>query len=458
MKKSIIFCLLFAVGLFTQAQDTTTVTLEEALSNAREHNASLKNAELDVKYSEQTVKSIVATGLPQVNANASFVHNIQIAAQQLPDFLSPAIYGVLMQEGLIPSGPFPVGDPQEVQFGAPSMMTGSVSMRQLVFDGTFFLGLKAAKQYVNMSELLKQKKDVDVTADVTKSFYGVLIAEENYNLVVNNLRTVEKSLRDIQQMYEAGLVEKLDVDRLKLTRSTLATQVNNLKGQRDIMKMVFKLSIGMPVETPIKLNGDLEQFKNGHGMLRAEQFNIENRVEFDILNQQITLDSLNVRRYKVGYIPNLYLNVSHQQNSFASQAEFVDLGKTWYPGTTYSLNLSVPIFDGLYKKAKISEARIKLEQDRNTLNNTRNAIYTEVAQAELRYATTANAFNNEKESRELAREIYRVAEIKFREGVGSSMELAQAESDKTQAEIRYSNALYEFMVAVTELQMALGTL
>jgi len=458
MKKSIIFYILLIVGTVVQAQDTTSLSLEEAIQYAKEHNTSLKNAELDVKYSEQTVKSIVATGLPQVNANASFVHNIQIAAQQLPDFLSPAIYGVLMQEGLIPSRPIQVGAPQEVQFGAPSMMTGSVSMRQLVFDGTFFLGLKAAKQYVNMSELLHQKKEVDITAEVTKSFYGVLIATDNYYLVVNNLRTVEKSLRDIQQMYEAGLVEKLDVDRLKLTRSTLATQVNNLKGQLDLMKMVFKLSIGMPVETPVKLNGNLKQFKNGYGMVQAERFNIENRVEYDILSQQIMLDSMNVRRYKVGYVPNLYLNVSHQQNSFASQAEFTDLGKTWYPGTTYSLNLSIPIFDGLYKKAKISEARIKLEQDKNTLNNTRNAIYTEVAQAELRYATTSNALANEKESRELAREIHRVAEIKFREGVGSSMELAQAESDKTQAEIRYSNALYEFMVAVTELQMALGTL
>jgi len=456
MKKypTLIFLLIF--GLVSQAQDTMRMNLDQALAYAKENNLSMKNAELEIDYSKQTVKSIVATGLPQVNGNATFIHNLQIASQQLPDFLSPAIYGVLMNEGLIPSGPIQLGDPQEVQFGAPSTMVGSVGLQQLIFDGTYFLGLKAAKEYVTMSQLMKERTYIDMVESVQKSFYGVLIAQQNFRMMKQNLRSVEKSLREIEQMFDAGVIEKLDVDRVKLNRNTLATQLGNLKGQRDLILLLFKMTIGMPIQTPLTLTGDLNQLDQS-GMIQA-QFEMENRIEYKILDRQLTLDRMNIKRYKVGYIPSIYFNMNYQQNTFASEAEFKDLGKTWYPGTSYNVSLNIPIFDGFYKQAKISESRIKLEQDMNTFEDTKNVLAYQIVQAELNYNIKKNNLENEKMSQTLARDIYNTSLIKFKEGIGSSLELIQAETDKTRAEMQYSNALYELMVAKIELDKALGNI
>ncbi|MCB9245747.1 MAG: TolC family protein [Flavobacteriales bacterium] len=457
MKQFLVFALLLSIYAASPAQDTLSMDLQQAISYAKSNKVSLKNAKLDIDAAEQTVKSIVATGLPQINANGTFIHNIEIASQQLPDFLSPAIYGVLMAEGLIPDGPIQLGAPQEVQFGAPSTIVGSVSMNQLVFDGTFFLGLKAAKEFVRVSELLRDQTEIELTETVTKAFYGVLIAGENLKQMQASLATVEKTLKEVQEMYDAGYVEKLDVDRLKLSRSTLSTQVANLRSQNDLVTLLFKYTIGMPVTTPMKLKGDIRNVDAAYGM-RLSEADPENRVELKILRQQLRLDSLSIDRYKVGYVPSIYLNMNHQRNTFASQAEFKDLGKTWFPGTSYSLSLNIPIFDGFYKKAKISEARIKLEQDLNTLNDVRNGLAFQITQAELNYRIKAKNLETEESNRELAKEIYNTSLVKFKEGVGSSLELTQAEGDKTQAEMRYMNALYDLMIARIDLDKALGKL
>lgn len=457
MKQFFAFIFVLIAATATHAQDTLSLDLAQAISYAKSNKTSLKNARMDVDIAEQTVKSIVATGLPQINGNGTFIHNIEIASQQLPDFLSPAIYGVLMNEGLIPDGPIQLGDPQEVQFGAPSTIVGSVSMNQLVFDGTFFLGLKAAKEYVRVSELVRDQTEIELTESVTKAFYGVLIAHENLKQMKTSLSSVEKTLSDIEAMYKNGLVEKLDVDRMKLSRSTLSTQVRNLQSQSDLVLLLFKHTIGMPVNTPVKLKGNLKSVDAAYGM-RLTGADPENRIELQILRQQLRLDSLSIDRYKVGYIPSIYLNLNHQRNSFASQAEFKDLGKTWFPGTSYSLSLNIPIFDGFYKKAKISEAKIKLMQDQNTYSDIQNALSLQIAQAELNYRVKTNNLETEEANRDLANEIYNMSLIKFKEGLGSSLELSQAEGDKTQAEMRYMNALYDLMIARIDLDKALGKL
>ena len=175
------------------------------------------------------------------------------------------------------------------------------------------------------------------------------------------------------------------------------------------------------------------------------------------MQQKLVLDSLNIKRYQVGYYPSIRLNASYQQNSFAEAAEFQGLGNTWNPGTMYGVNMSIPIFDGFYKKSKISMARVEYEKDKNTYNQTRNQLMFQVEQAKMNVTIKEQNLENQKKNRALAKSIYETSKIKFDEGVGSSFELIQAQTDQTQSEISYSNALYELIVAQIDLQTALGT-
>jgi len=233
----------------------------------------------------------------------------------------------------------------------------------------------------------------------------------------------------------------------------LETQINNIQVQKQIMMYMLKVSIGMDVNTPIELTEELVL----PGSIEANNYSVDSRIETKIIQQKMVLDSLNIKRYKVGYYPSLRLNASYQQNTFAESAEFKGLGNTWNPGTWYGINLSVPIFDGFYKKAKISQAKVEYAKDKNTLQNTRNQLMYQVEQARLNFEIKKRNLENQEKNKALAAEIYKISKIKFDEGVGSSFELIQAETDKTDAEVAYSNALYELIVAFIDLETALGT-
>lgn len=431
---------------------TQKLTLNDALNYAAKHNAEIQNATLSVEGSRQEVKSIVATGLPQINASGNFTHNVQIAAMQLPDFISPAVYGVLIQEGLLTPDKFKAGQPQTVAFGAPSSLTAMANLNQLIFDGTYFLGLKAAKQYVKLSELLQENTEVVTMENVTKAYYAALISGQNADLLKESLTSLEKNYLETQALFEAGFAEQLDVDRLAFAKSNLETQINNIAHQKEIMLFMLKVTIGMDVTTPIELTETLKEPNSPS----TANFSPDNRIETKVLRQQLIMDSLNVKRYKVGYFPSISLNASYQQNSFADEAEFKGLGNAWNPGTSYGVNISIPIFDGFYKQAKISQARIDFEKDKNTYRNTLNQLQYQVEQARLNVEIKKRNLENQKKNRSLAKSIYETSKAKFDEGVGSSFELIQAETDRTQAEIAYSNALYELIVANIELDRALG--
>lgn len=445
--------LLICLAGFTAYSQSQSLTLEQAIDHALKHNAEVQNASLSVEGSKQEVKSIIATGLPQVTANGNFTHNVQIASQQLPDFISPAVYGVLIAEDLLPADRFKAGQPQTLAFGAPSSLTAMANLNQLLFDGTYFLGLKAAKQYVKMSELLQENTEISTIENVKKSFYAALITGQNADLLNESLTNIQTTLKETKGLYEAGYAEKLDVDRLEFAKSNLETQINNISLQKQILTNMLKVTIGMDVNQEITLIGDIDQPLD----VNANAFNIDSRIETKIMQQKLVLDSLNIKRYQVGYYPSIRLNATYQQNSFAEEAEFKGLGNTWNPGTMYGVNISIPIFDGFYKKAKISQARVDFEKDKNMYYQTRNQLMFQVEQAKMNVTIKEQNLENQKKNRALAKSIYETSKIKFDEGVGSSFELIQAQTDRTQAEISYSNALYELIVAQIDLQTALGT-
>jgi len=431
-------------------------TLEQAIDHAKKKNTAVLNAKLDVEAAEQEVKSIVATGLPQINATGNFMHNIEIPSQVLPDFLSPAIYGVLMNEGLIPNGPINSGQSQTVQFGAPSTLTGSVTLNQLVFDGTYFLGLKAAKEYVNVSTLSEEQTTIDVIESVTKAYYLALFSDRNLSLLKTSRENLQKVYSDTKKLHENGLAEQLDVDRLEFSLSNIDAQIVQLEAGKILAYKNLKLQMGLSVDEEIELSES--EINIAETQVVQTQAEISNRVEYRMLEQAIVLDKMNIKRYKVGYIPSLGFSFQHQQNSFASAAEFEGLGDVWNPGTFYVLNLSIPIFDGFNKKAKIQKAKIQLEKDENLQKELENALKLQKEQALLNYQTQVANFDTRKKNTELATRIYDQTNKKYQEGLGSSFELIQAESDKTMADIEYSNALYQLIVSKIELHKALGLL
>ncbi len=434
---------LLAVSTVTPAQNSSMeLSLEQAQELALQNNQSVKNALLDIEMANYKVDEIRAMGLPQIEGSGVFSHTYEIATQLLP-------------------GDF-VGQPGTMiatKFGVPFNLSGTVQLNQLLFDGTFFLGLQAASEFVNVNRLMASKSEIDVKEGVTKAYYMALISDDNLRQLQNSLSNLYKIKNETSKMYEAGMAERLDVDRLILSVSNLEISINNLRSQATLAKQILLNSMGIDVNQPIVLTSKLpefnmDNFREGYGT----NGEVSNRIEYKMLEQQQKLNELDLKRWKVGYFPSLYGMVNYGGNSFGQEDAFNDLGKDWYPNGMWALSLKVPIFDGLKKQAKINQARVEIEKTKNSMTQLTNGIELEISQSRNEYSNAYKTLELQKQSMKLAENIYKTTSIKFKEGVGSSFEMITAEGDLTSAKSNYLNALYNLSVAKINLDKALGNI
>jgi outer membrane protein TolC len=334
-----------------------------------------------------------------------------------------------------------------------------MGLNQLVFDGTFFLGLKAAQEFVNISTLLVSQSEIDIKAGVLKSYYMALISQKNLGQLNKSLENLNKLKSETEALYTEGFAEKLDVDRLILSVSQLEISINNLKNQAELAKKLLLHSMGLDVNQELKLTSELPTLENGDFQESYPMTtDYAKRIEVQLLEQQQTLNQLNLKRYQMGYIPSIYLNANYGYNSFAQDGQFNQLGKDWYSMSSYGFNLNIPVFDGMYKKSKADQVRVDMMKMENTLEMAKNGIALEVAQAVISYENAYKNMQLQKQSMDLSLRIYNTTEVKFKEGIGSSFEMVTAERDLTMAQTNYLNALYELSVAKINLDIAYGNL
>lgn len=447
---------MMAILSIAQSDAVLSLSLDEALAQAKTNNQTLANAQLDIDYALTQVNEIKAQGLPQISGSANFTHNLEIATQVLPDFISPSVYGVLFAEGVLDPKEFTIGT-FPAQFGVPFSMQAGIGVNQLLFDGTFFLGLKAASEFVNVSRLSASASEIEVKEGVTKAYYMALISDQNIEQLNESLLNITKLKDETQAMYDAGFAEKLDVDRLILSVFNLEVSITRLQNQAKLAKQLLLNSIGIDVNQELILTSTLPNEESALGDL-AETFNPDNRIEIKLLDQQQELNKLSLKRYKMGYVPSLFGNFNYGGNTFAGEGNIGELGNEWFPVSAYGVSLNVPIFDGFYKKAKTEQVKIDIQKTENTKKQAVLGMNLQVSQAKTNYLNALKSIELQKKSKELAESIYKTTSIKFKEGIGSSFEMITAESDLTQARTNYLNALYELNVAKIDLNKALGIL
>ena len=437
--KHIFTLLAFLCFQVSFGQAELSLSLDQALDMALQKNTTMLNAALDIDYAETQVNEIKAQGLPQVNGSADFSHTFKIPTQIIPgDFVGQP------------------GTTIATQFGVPFNVNVGVGASQLLFDGTFFLGLKAASEFVNISKLSASASEIDIKEGVTKAYYMALISQQNIGQLNISLANIKKLQSETEQLYKAGFAEKLDVDRLTLSVSNLEININKLQNQAKLAKQLLLNTIGVDVNQELTLTSKIPGEPTSDSY--AAVFNPDNRIEIKLIDQQQELNQLNLKRYKMGYFPSLYGNFSYGSSTFASDGKFGELGDDWYGNGRYAVSLNVPIFDGLYKKAKMDQAKIDFKKTENTKQQALLGMNLQVGQAKTNYLNALKTIELQKKSQDLAESIFNTTKIKFKEGIGSSFEMINAESELTQANTNYLIALYELNVARIDLNKALGIL
>lgn len=435
--------LLLSINLSAQQASVYTFSLDEAVNFAKSNNYTLKNAELDELAAKKKVNEITAMGLPQINASGNLINNTQIPVQVLPNFLKP----------ILGDGP----DFIEAAFGNTYTSNITLSVNQLLFDGTFFLGLKASKEFVNLSRLSKTRTRIETEVNVAKAYYMVLLLESNQIMMQSNLDALSKSKNDLEQLFKGGFVEKIDVERISLQLSNLSIQKEKIEDQTRAARMILKMQMGVKPADSIVLSSKLGELTTKTAATVVEEsLNYGNRIEYKLLQQQLRLNQLDRKRYLVGYAPSIYAFGTHQQNAFASEGNFNQLYNRFYPGTTIGLSLNLPIFDGLRKHAQTQQASISITKTENDIKFFENVIDQQIFTTKTDFNRARKQLVVQQSNFKLAEDIYNTAQLKYKNGVGSSLELTVAQTDLENARANMLATSFELFVAELELKKALG--
>ncbi len=438
----IVILLLLIQPALAQQEQQKAFTLKEAVDFAKRNNYTLQNSKLDRLSSEKKVNEILSMGLPQVNGSANLINNAVVPVQVMPNFLKSALG----------SGP----DYLSVKFGNPFSSNVTLAVNQLIFDGTFFMGLKASKEFVNLSKLNIDRTEIETEVNVSKAYYLCLLLSINEDMMEKNIENLQKSKNDLKQVFKNGFVEKIDFDRLSLQLSNLQLQKEKIHDQKLLALMVLKLQMGMNVNSPIELTDKLADLYQKSSMETvADKIDYSKRIEYKMLQQQLSLNHLDKKRYNIGYFPSLNAFMQIQRNSFG-ESNFNDLYKTWYPGTMLGINLAVPVFDGFRKNAQVQQTKINISKSENDIKNFENVIEQQVFLSKTNYTRSKQQIDIQKKNYELAQEIYTKSELKYKNGVGSSLELTTAQTDLENSRTNYLATIYEFFIAELDLKKAVG--
>ncbi len=445
--------------LFAQ-ESNSDFSLEQAIEYALKHNEQIKSASLEKEMADMKVLEILADGLPQINASADLGHNYKVPQVEFLDFISPVTYGVLINEGLI-TGPAPQPKLIETTFATPYTGTAGVSLNQMIFNGSYFVGLEAAKTFTQLSAKNYIKTKIDIADAVSKAYYGVLISREVRKLVEKNYTRIEALLKDTKALNKSGFAEKIDVSRVQVQFNNLTVEKNHVDKSVELSEALLKFQMGIPSNGIIQLTDDIASIKYEH--IQADifkSFTYSNRIEVSQVATQKELNELDIKNMRVQRIPKIDLYATYGAGSNSQTlSDLVSFNSTnWFGVGAIGIRLSTPIFDGFRRKRQIQQRRLKAKQIDISYTMLKNSIDLELKKASINYNKSRDNLKAQKDNMNLAQEIYQVTQIKYKEGVGSNAEVLDADAALKQAQTNYYNALYQALISKVDMQKALGTL
>ncbi|MCB9189774.1 MAG: TolC family protein [Flavobacteriales bacterium] len=420
------------IGLTVQNVAQNSFSLDAAKQYALEHNKDFQNARLDELIMKKKVWETTAQGLPQVSAEGKFQNYVDIPTQVLPaNAFNPAA---------------PADQLVGVKFGTDYNVNGSISVSQLVFSGNYIVGLQAVKASTELYSVLSEKKAIDIKANVTEAYYTVLVLKENRGILDETLLTMQELLSSTQKLVDEKVMVATNAKQLELSVLQVQNGIAQIDAQISMAKDLLKYQMGMPLNNTIEVEGTLDIANE-----EAMQVSPNQNIDYILLENQLDLNELSLKNTKANYLPTLAAFLTHQQVAQRNEFNFFDGEQPWYPTTIWGLQLSVPIFSSGQKAAQVSQAKIEVEKTQNQLEFVEQGLQLQINQATTNYTLAQQTLELKRKSIEVAQQVFDDNQILYKEGVVSSIELTQSQSQLLQTQTEYTNALYELVKAKVAL-------
>ncbi len=451
MKLNFFAILAMCVSSVSIAQtDPKVFTLRQCIDYALTNNTLVKNATLDEYISKYKVQEFLGTGLPQASANFSAQHSDPLRRMFLQNTPGSAFSSYF---GNAPYGTV-VAIPNLFQL--KNTADASVTVNQILFSNSFFVGLKAAKTFALLATANKEFSKIQVIENVSKAYYLTVINAERRNLFDVNISRVDSLLKQSRSMYNSGFAEKIDVDRLEVTYNNLLTEKIKSDNMMLISVILLKYQMNMPLDQEFGVFDNIQNIVLDSTITGGADYG--NRIEYRQLQTQMQLDKLNYKLNQQGYLPTANLSANLGVFNQSPEFDYLTKGHAFYNYGTYSFNVSMPLFTGLGRVKRTQQARLNYEKTQNNLERFKSTAAMQTSTSEIAYKNSLQALSVQKRNAELAKEVARVTRIKFTSGTGPNIEVVTAEASLKEAQINYYSALYDALVARVDYDKALGNL
>lgn len=439
MKKlKFIFIFLFSTVLLAQEnKQQYAFTLEEAIAHALQNNYQVINAGRDIEAAIKKKWETTAIGLPQIDGSVNYQNNFEI------------------QKSLVPAEFFGgnPGEFAEVAFGTKHNMVASASLSQLIFDGSYLVGLQSAKVYLQISKNAKEKTDLEIREMVINAYGNVLLANESVKVLENNKKSLEKTLHETTQTYKNGLTEEENVEQLQITLSQINSSLSYATKRANISLDMLKFVLGIELDNSLTLKDTLDKLalQNIDFASTTAEFNINENIDYKIGLNTLESNELLVKLERSKYLPSLGASVNFGYNSFSNEFSFFQSDQKWMNFSYLGVGLNVPISSSFSRSSKVQQAKIALEQAQTNLKQTEQNLLLQFETVKNEYQYSIEQYNVSKENLRLAERIENKQGVKFKEGISSSFEFTEAQRQLYSAQQSY----LESMIAVINKKTAL---
>jgi len=427
-QKQILLLLTLILGstLVLSAQEPMQLSLEEAVKMAQERNTNILNSQLDLEIAQKKIKETLAMGLPHVDLKSAYT------------FL-PIVPSIVF-------GDDPNAAP--IELGVKHNLTTDLTASQLIFSGAYIIGVQATKVYYNLSVQNDEKTRLDVNESVINTYQLIQLSEESLDILKQNLDNVLKTQYEISEMYNQGFMEKTDVDQLEVTANVLRNSMNQVGSNLEMAYRLLKIQLGIDEATSLALSDSTQSYESlmlESNQLVAEQFVLENNIDYKLVQTSKQLAELNVRVEKSTYLPviNGFYNRTQKLNSPAFD---------FTPKDILGINLNMPIFASGQRKALISQRQLEVEKRENTRLFVSSSLIMQANQFKSDVGIKAEKYKNQKMSKELSDEIYQRTLEKYRQGLVTSLDLANTQNQYLNNLTSYYQFMFELQGAITKLE------
>lgn len=443
--KKIIVLTLIAFAITAKAQDNKkgfNFSLEQAISHAQANNYSAINAGRDVEASKEKKWETTAAGLPQLNAGVDYTNNF------------------VLQKSVVPAEFFGgnPGEYAEVAFGTKHNMIARSTLSQLIFDGSYIVALQASKTYLKYYENAKVKTEVEIREAVINAYGNVLLAEESIAILEKNKATLEKTLSDTKATFKNGLIEEESVEQLQITLTSINSTLNYNKRLAEVAYKMLKITLGIDINDDLKLTDTLDNLtvSNLDLAFAKSEFSVSGNVNYLMALNFKEQRELELKLQKSKALPSLAANFNFGYTAFKDEFQFFTNNQNWFNYSNVGVSLNIPIFSSLGRSSRTQQAKIALDQANTQLTEAEQKLKLQFAAAKSDYEFSIEEYATAKSNLNLAERIEKKQQIKFTEGLSTSFDYNDAQTQLYKGQQKYLQSMVDVINKKAALEKILN--